>query len=61
MKYVEQEVANKKATKKPFVVNRKMPGNYKKKVEVDLSTELNQLCKQDCFDYMTAVAKLHMI
>jgi hypothetical protein len=38
-----------------------MPGNYKKKVEVDLSTELNQLSKQDCFDYMAAVAKLHMI
>jgi hypothetical protein len=55
---VEQEIEKKKATNKPFVVNRKI-GNGKKKVKVDLSTELNQLSKQDCFDYMAAVAKLH--
>ena len=56
---MEEEIADKKATNKPFVVNRKTYGN--KKVKVDLSTELNQLSKQDCYDYMTAVAKLNMI
>ena len=42
-KQVQQEIANKKATKKPFIVKRKQPGSSTKKVEVDLSTELDQL------------------
>ena len=46
LKQLEQKIANKKATKKPFVVNRKQ-GRYGGKVEVDLSTELDQLSKQD--------------
>ena len=43
LKQVEQEIANKKATKKPFIVKRKQGGLTTKKVEVDLSTELDQL------------------
>ena len=43
LKQVEQEIANKKATKKPFIVKRKQTGPGTKKLEVDLSTELDQL------------------
>jgi hypothetical protein len=43
------------------LVKRKQRGSVTKKIEVDLSTELDQLSQQDCFDYLTAVAKLHMI
>ena len=38
LKQVEQEIANKKATKKPFIVKRKKTGRYGVKEEVDLST-----------------------
>jgi hypothetical protein len=41
------------------VVKRKNASSKKNKV--DLSIELDQLSKQDCFDYLTAVASLHMI
>ena len=60
LKQVEQEIANKKTNKKPLVVKQKQ-GTRDQKVEVDLSTELDQLSKQDYLDYLTAVAKLHMI
>ena len=47
LKQVEHEIANKKASKKTFVVKRNQGGLNTKKVEVYLSTELDQLSKQD--------------
>ena len=61
LQQVEQEIADKKANKKPFMVKRRPGTKSQKKVDVDVSTELNQLSVQDCFDYIAAVAKLHMI